>query len=79
MPIAPGTRIGNYEIQSPLGEGGMGAVYKAHDPTLQRTVAIKVLATQDADASTRLLQEARSASAIWRAVARLRRGGLDPD
>lgn len=57
MPIAPGTKIGPYEIQAPLGEGGMGAVYQAHDPTLQRTVAIKVLAKQDADASARLLQE----------------------
>ncbi len=64
MPIAPGTRIGNYEIQAPLGEGGMGAVYQAHDPTLQRTVAIKVLAKQDEDASARLLQEARAASAL---------------
>ncbi len=64
MPIAPGTKIGSYEIQAPLGEGGMGAVYKAHDPTLQRTVAIKVLAKQDADASARLLQEARAASAL---------------
>ena len=64
MPIAPGTKIGNYEIQAPLGEGGMGAVYQAHDPTLQRTVAIKVLAKQDEDASARLLQEARAASAL---------------
>ena len=64
MPIAPGTRVGNYEIQAPLGEGGMGAVYKAHDPKLQRTVAIKVLAKQDDDASVRLLQEARAASAL---------------
>ncbi len=64
MPIAPGTKIGPYEIQAPLGEGGMGAVYQAHDPTLQRTVAIKVLAKQDADASARLLQEARAASAL---------------
>ncbi len=64
MPIAPGTRIGTYEIQAPLGEGGMGAVYQAHDPTLQRTVAIKVLAKQDEDACSRLLQEARAASAL---------------
>ncbi len=64
MPIAPGTKIGPYEIQAPLGEGGMGAVYHAHDPTLQRTVAIKVLVKQDADASARLLQEARAASAL---------------
>ena len=64
MPIAPGTTIGPYEIQAPLGEGGMGAVYQAHDPALQRTVAIKVLAKQDEDASARLLQEARAASAL---------------
>ena len=64
MSIAPGTKIGNYEIQSPLGSGGMGEVYKAHDPTLRRTVAIKVLAKQDDDASARLLQETRAASAL---------------
>ena len=59
-----GTRIGHYEIQSPLGAGGMGEVYKAHDHKLERTVAIKVLAAQDDEASARLLQEARSASAL---------------
>ena len=64
MALNVGDRIGPYEILSPLGDGGMGAVYQAHDPTLQRTVAIKVLATQDEDASARLLQEARAASAL---------------
>ncbi len=64
MPLTAGTRLGQYEIQAPLGSGGMGEVYKAHDPTLQRTVAIKVLAKQDEHASVRLLQEARAASAL---------------
>ena len=64
MGLAPGTSIGHYDVTSLLGEGGMGQVWQAHDPTLQRTVAIKVLAKQDADASSRLLQEARAASAL---------------
>ena len=64
MSLTPGTRLGQYELLEQLGTGGMGAVYKAHDPTLQRTVAIKVLAKQDEDASARLLQEARAASAL---------------
>ena len=64
MTLAPGVRLGSYEIVSALGAGGMGEVYKARDPKLQRAVAIKVLATQDADASARLLQEARAASAL---------------
>jgi len=41
MPIAPGTRLGAYEIQTAIGAGGMGEVYRARDTRLERTVAIK--------------------------------------
>ncbi len=43
MALQPGTTLGPYEIQSPLGAGGMGEVYKPTDTRLDRTVAIKVL------------------------------------
>jgi serine/threonine protein kinase len=46
MALTSGTKLGPYEIQSPLGAGGMGEVYRARDTRLERTVAIKVLNTQ---------------------------------
>jgi serine/threonine protein kinase len=43
MPLAPGTRLGAYEIVASIGAGGMGEVYRARDTKLNREVAIKVL------------------------------------
>src|SRR6184192_3868033 len=42
MALSPGTRLGPYEISSPLGAGGMGEVYRGRDTRLERTVAIKI-------------------------------------
>ena len=44
MGLEPGTRIGPYEIVGLIGQGGMGEVYRGHDPRLGRDVAIKVVA-----------------------------------
>jgi serine/threonine protein kinase len=43
MPLAPGARLGPYEVLAPLGAGGMGEVYRARDTKLDRAVAIKIL------------------------------------
>jgi Tol biopolymer transport system component/tRNA A-37 threonylcarbamoyl transferase component Bud32 len=65
--LAPGGRLGTYEIVAPLGAGGMGEVYKARDTRLGREVAIKVLPADrlaDLARRTRFVQEARAASAL---------------
>ena len=67
MTLGPGTPLGPYEVIRQLAGGGMGIVYKARDPRLDRQVAIKVLPpdlTRDETAKGRFLQEARAASAL---------------
>jgi Tol biopolymer transport system component len=67
MTLASGTKLGPYEIQAPLGAGGMGEVYRAHDGRLDRTVAIKVLPasfSSDRERLQRFAQEARAAAAL---------------
>jgi TolB-like protein len=67
MPLAPGTILGSYQIDSLLGSGGFGEVYKARDRRLGRAVAIKILGTsvaEDAARRDRFLREARAAAAL---------------
>ncbi len=62
-----GKTLGHYRIESQLGAGGMGVVYRAHDEKLERTVAIKVVGERlasEPNARERLLREARTASAL---------------
>jgi eukaryotic-like serine/threonine-protein kinase len=67
MALASGTRLGPYEIVAPLGAGGMGEVYRAHDPRLHRDVAIKVLPdhlSQNPELRERFEREARAISQL---------------
>ncbi len=67
MPLAPSTRLGPYEILSPLGAGGMGEVYRARDSRLDRDVAIKILPERlahDPQALTRFEREAKAVAAL---------------
>src|SRR5215472_7208983 len=66
MVLPAGTRFGPYEIQSPLGAGGMGEVYRAHDTRLGRTVAIKILPAQLSSDPLRKQRFEREAKTISR-------------
>src|ERR1700675_4236841 len=61
MPLSAGTRLGPYESLAPLGAGGMGEVYRAHDSRLGRDVAIKVSAAQF---SERFEREAKAIASL---------------
>ncbi len=64
--LSPGAMLGSYRIERLLGRGGMGAVFLAHDTTLHRHVAVKVVGREadDEGSRDRLIREARSAAAL---------------
>jgi len=67
--LAPGTTLSRYVVETPIGSGGMGAVYRARDTHLDRAVALKVLSDgiggiPDSEARERLIREARAAAAL---------------
>lgn len=64
MAPAPGTRLGVYEITAPLGEGGMGQVWRATDTTVGRQVAIKILPDAFASNPERLARFEREAKTL---------------
>jgi len=69
MSLQRGTTLGPYQVQAPLGAGGMGEVYKARDTRLDRTVAVKVLpehVASDPDLKQRFEREAKTISSLNR-------------
>src|SRR5688500_2664236 len=67
MPLAPGARLGSYEVLALIGAGGMGEVYRARDTTLNRDVALKGLpaaVAADADRLARFRREADALAAL---------------
>src|ERR1700684_4071512 len=67
MALTSGTKLGPYEIESPIGAGGMGEVYRARDTRLDRTVAIKILPAhlcENQESKLRFEREARAISSL---------------
>ena len=67
MSLSPGTRLGPYEIEGPLGQGGMGEVYRSRDTRLDRSVAIKILPSafaSDPESVRRFEKEARAVASL---------------
>ena len=67
MTLKPGTPLGPYTIEDTLGVGGMGEVYRAHDPRLRRSVALKILPPElalDSERSARFKREAQALAAL---------------
>jgi eukaryotic-like serine/threonine-protein kinase len=67
LALTPGTRLGVYEITAPIGEGGMGQVFRARDTKLDRDVAIKILPeafAHDADRLARFQREAKTLASL---------------
>ena len=66
MTLSSGAKLGSYEIVAPLGAGGMGAVYAAHDPQLDRQVALKVMrgATGEEEDRIRMLREGQAMARV---------------
>ncbi len=65
--IAPGSSLGRYRVVEQIGQGGMATVFRAHDPTLDREVAIKVLPSyhmEDPTFADRFAQEAQTAARL---------------
>src|SRR5437764_4735678 len=64
MTLAPGTRLGVYEIVTAIGKGGFGEVYRARDIRLDRSVAIKILPSADPELKARFDREARTIASL---------------